>query len=175
VSGLVESFLFFKLRVGSGIDRASLSDVSAWRSPVTYAASPSLACCCCFHCWVSGRHLTVRRESTSRQSTVIRRIRIVTTSSICCFHCWVSGRHLTQCVANVRSISVHPAARSASVCASSPYSTHRLVSSNRPTRYASAASCSAIRAELWNRIDWPLGKPAGHLPGRLTVISLIRR
>jgi hypothetical protein len=124
VSGLVESFLFFKLRVGSGIDRASLSDVSAWRSPVTYAASPSLACCCCFHCWVSGRHLTVRRESTSRQSTVIRRIRIVTTSSICCFHCWVSGRHLTQCVAYVRSISVHPAARSASVCASSPYSTY---------------------------------------------------
>ncbi|KAK2974782.1 hypothetical protein RJ640_026758 [Escallonia rubra] len=28
---------------------------------------------------------------------------------------------------------------------------HRLVSSKRPTRYASAASCSAATAELWNR------------------------
>ncbi|KAK8448795.1 hypothetical protein SEVIR_7G103250v4 [Setaria viridis] len=28
---------------------------------------------------------------------------------------------------------------------------HRLVSSNRPTRYASAASCSAATAEDWNR------------------------
>lgn len=28
---------------------------------------------------------------------------------------------------------------------------HRLVSSNRPTRYASLASCSAITAELWKR------------------------
>ena len=27
---------------------------------------------------------------------------------------------------------------------------HRLVSSNSPTRYASAASCSASTAELWN-------------------------
>ena len=28
---------------------------------------------------------------------------------------------------------------------------HRLVSSNRPTKYTSLASCSANTAELWNR------------------------